>query len=102
MGKNTGDDFKEGKITLPLILAYGSSNKEEKKFLQNVISKPNEDEKNLKKMKELLMKYKCIEDTLIRANHFADVAVGSLSIFNNNNYKSALIKLIETSIKRLA
>ena len=35
MGKNIGDDFKEGKITLPLILAYGRSNKEEKKFLKN-------------------------------------------------------------------
>ena len=102
MGKNSGDDFKEGKITLPLILAYGRSNKEEKKFLQNIISKPNEDETNFNKTKELLQKYKCIEDTLIRANHFADVAVDSLSIFDDNDYKSALIKLIETSIKRLA
>tara|TARA_B100001250_G_scaffold316531_1_gene278947 strand:- start:1004 stop:2032 length:1029 start_codon:yes stop_codon:yes gene_type:complete len=102
MGKNSGDDFKEGKITLPLILAYGRSNKEEKKFLQNIISKPNEDETNFNKIKELLQKYKCIEDTLIRANHFADVAVDSLSIFDDNEYKSALIKLIETSIKRLA
>ena len=102
MGKNTGDDFKEGKITLPLILAFGRSNKKEKQFLQNVISKPKDDAKNFSKTKELLIKYKCIEDTLIRANHFADVAVDSLGIFNDNEYKSALIKLIETSIKRLA
>ncbi len=102
MGKNVGDDFKEGKITLPIILAYGRSNKEEKQFLQNVISKPSEDETNFNTTKKLLIKYKCIEDTLIRANHFADVAVDSLSIFNNNEYKSTLIKLIETSIKRLA
>ena len=102
MGKNIGDDFKEGKITLPLILAYGRSNKVEKQFLQNVISKPSEDKKNFDLTKELLIKYKCIEDTLIRANHFADVAVDSLSIFNNNKYKSALIELINTSVKRLA
>jgi octaprenyl-diphosphate synthase len=102
MGKNTGDDFKEGKITLPVILAYGRSNKEEKKFLQNAISKPNKSETNFNTTKELLSKYKCIEDTLIRANHFAGVAVDSLSIFNDNEYKSALTKLIETSIKRLA
>ena len=43
MGKNTGDDFKEGKITLPLILAFGRSNKKEKQFLQNVISKPKDE-----------------------------------------------------------
>ena len=102
MGKNTGDDFKEGKITLPLILAFGRSNKKEKQFLQNVISKPKDDATNFSKTKELLIKYKCIEDTLIRANHFADVAIDSLGIFNDNEYKSALIKLIETSIKRLA
>ena len=102
MGKNIGDDFKEGKITLPIILAYGRSSKDEKNFLQNVISKPNKDEENFNLTKELLMKYKCIEDTLIRANHFADVAVDSLSIFKDNEYKSALIKLIKTSVKRLA
>ena len=102
MGKNIGDDFKEGKITLPIILAYGRSNNEEKKFLQNVISNPKEDHKNFKLTKELLIKYKCIEDTLIRANHFADIAIDSLTIFNDNEYKEALIKLIDTSIKRLA
>ena len=102
MGKNIGDDFKEGKITLPIILAYGRSNNEEKKFLQNVISNPKEDQNNFKLTKELLIKYKCIEDTLIRANHFADIAIDSLTIFNDNEYKEALIRLIETSIKRLA
>ncbi|MDB2349215.1 polyprenyl synthetase family protein [Alphaproteobacteria bacterium] len=102
MGKNVGDDFKEGKITLPIILAYGRSNNEEKKFLQNVISNPKEDQNNFKLTKELLIKYKCIEDTLIRANHFADVAIDSLTIFNDNEYKEALIKLIDSSVKRLA
>ena len=102
MGKNIGDDFKEGKITLPIILAYGRSNNEEKKFLQNVISNPKEDQNNFKLTKELLIKYKCIEDTLIRANHFADIAIDSLTIFNDNEYKEALIKLIDTSVKRLA
>ena len=102
MGKNIGDDFKEGKITLPIILAYGRSDNEEKKFLQNVISNPKEDQNNFKLTKELLIKYKCIEDTLIRANHFADIAIDSLTIFNDNKYKEALIKLIETSVKRLA
>ena len=101
MGKNIGDDFKEGKITLPIILAYGRSNEEEKQIWQKIITRPVEGNNNFKLAKELLIKYKCIEDTLVRANHFADVAIDSLSIFNNNKYKSALIKLIETSIKRL-
>ena len=46
--------------------------------------------------------YKRQEDTLIKANHFADIAIESLTIFNDNEYKEALIKLIDTSVKRLA
>jgi len=39
---------------------------------------------------------------VIRANHFADVAIDSLSIFSDNEFKNALIKLIKTSVKRPA
>ena len=101
MGKNIGDDFKEGKITLPIILAYGRSNKNEKDFLQKVFKKVDGNENNFFLVQELLIKYNCIEDTLIRANHFAEVAIDSLSIFPDNEYKKALIKLIKTSINRL-
>ena len=101
MGKNIGDDFKEGKITLPIILAYGRSNKNEKGFLQKVFKEVDRTENNFFLVQELLIKYNCIEDTLIRANHFAEVAIDSLSIFPDNEYKKALIKLIKTSINRL-
>ena len=101
MGKNIGDDFKEGKITLPIILAYGRSNKNEKDFLQKVFKEVDGNENNFFLVQELLIKYNCIEDTLIRANHFAEVAINSLSIFPDNEYKKALIKLIKTSINRL-
>ena len=101
MGKNIGDDFKEGKITLPIILAYGRSNKKEKDFLQKVFKEVDGNENNFFLVQELLIKYNCIEDTLIRANHFAEVAIDSLSIFPDNEYKKALIKLIKTSINRL-
>ena len=101
MGKNIGDDFKEGKITLPIILAYGRSDKNEKDFLQKVFKEVDGNENNFILVQELLIKYNCIEDTLIRANHFAEVAIDSLSIFHDNEYKKALIKLIKTSINRL-
>ena len=101
MGKNIGDDFKEGKITLPIILAYGRSNKNEKDFLQKVFTEVDGNENNFFLVQDLLIKYNCIEDTLIRANHFAEVSIDSLSIFPNNEYKKALIKLIKTSINRL-
>ena len=101
MGKNVGDDFKEGKITLPIILAYGRSNKEEKEFWKKIIQKPSSDKKNFDSAKELITKYNCLEDTLTRAMHFAEVAIDSLSIFPDNQYKKLIIKLIETSTKRI-
>ena len=61
----------------------------------------DENKNNFILVQELLIKYNCIEDTIIRANHFAEVAIDSLSIFQDNEYKKALIKLIKTSINRL-
>ncbi len=102
MGKNIGDDFKEGKITLPVILAYGRSNEEEKKFWKKTISKINQNSNDFTKAIKIINKYNCIEDTITRAKHFADVAVDSLSIFENNLYKESLIKLLKSSISRLS
>ena len=75
--------------------------KNEKKFLQKVFKEVDGNENNFFLVQELLIKYNCIEDTLIRANHFAEVAIDSLSIFPDNEYKKALIKLIKTSVNRL-
>ena len=101
MGKNVGDDFKEGKITLPIILAYGRSNSKEKEFWKRSFQKPITDAENFYTAKELIIKYNCLEDTITRANHFAEVAIDALSIFSDNPYKNSLIKLIQTSIKRI-
>jgi len=101
MGKNLGDDFKEGKITLPVILAYGRSNNEEKKFWEKTISKLNQNPDDLLKAINIINKYNCSQDTIKRAKHFANVAIDSLSIFENNLYKESLIKLIKYSIGRL-
>ena len=100
MGKNLGDDFKEGKITLPILLAYGRSNDEEKNFWKRVISNLKQETGDFNKAIKIINKYNCIQDTITRAKHFADVAIDSLSIFENNLFKDALIKLIKVSISR--
>jgi len=100
MGKNLGDDFKEGKITLPILLAYGRSNDEEKNFWKRVISNLKQETGDFNKAIKIINKYHCIEDTITRAKHFADVAIDSLSIFENNLFKNTLIKLIKVSISR--
>ena len=94
LGKNTGDDFKEGKITLPIILAYGRSNDIEKKFWKRTISDLNQNDDDFEMALEIINKYQCIEDTLTRANHFSNVAVDSVDIFKNNIYKEKLVSLV--------
>ena len=101
MGKNTGDDFKEGKITLPIILAYLRSDKKEKEFWNKTIIDLNQNEGDLIKAISIMKKYNCINDTVERARHFANVAMDSLGIFNDSEYKKSLNNLIQSSINRL-
>ncbi len=102
LGKNIGDDFKEGKITLPIILAYGRSNQKEKNFWQRVISELKQKDDDFEEAITIINKYNCIEDTILRAKHFSNVAIDSLDAFKNNEYKDCLINLTEKSIKRIA
>ena len=101
LGKNIGDDFKEGKITLPIILAYGRSNNKEKVFWKRTISNLKQEQGDFDQALEIINKYQCIEDTITRANHFSNVAVDSIDIFKNNQFKEKLVSLVSTSISRI-
>ena len=100
LGKNIGDDFKEGKITLPIILAYLRANNKEKKFWNRTIRDLNQENGDLEKAKEIIKKYNCIEDTLLRAKHFSSIAKDSLGTFNDNKYRKILLQIIDSSIFR--
>ena len=101
LGKNIGDDFKEGKITLPIILAFGRSNEKEKQFWKRTISNLDQKNGDFDNALEIINKYQCIEDTITRAKHFSNVAVDSIDIFKENKYKDKLISLVSTSISRI-
>ena len=101
LGKNIGDDFKEGKITLPIILAYLRSNKTEKEFWKKTIVHLKQEKDDFHHAINLIKKYDCIADTIDRARHFANVAIDSLGSFKDNNYKIGLINLIQSSLNRL-
>ena len=101
LGKNIGDDFKEGKVTLPLILAYLRSNSQEKNFWKRTIQNMIQDKNDFNKALELIKKYNCIEDTIERAVHFANIAKDSLGIFKETIYKQTLVNLINSSISRI-
>ena len=101
LGKNIGDDFKEGKVTLPIILAYIRSNNKEKDFWNNCIVNLKQKKSDLNTAILIMKKYNCIQDTIERAKHFANVAIDSLGIFKENDHKKCLMNLITESIKRI-
>jgi len=100
LGKNIGDDFKEGKITLPIILAYLRSNASEKKFWKRTIQTLDQKEDDFQKAVYIIKKYDCIQDTIKRANHFANIAKDSLGIFSDTKFKEILINVTNSSLTR--
>ena len=99
-GKKIGNDFYEGKITLPIIVIYQKANDAEKIKIKEFFTKKNRDEKNLKVILELIKKYNIISQCYKKAEHFIDLASNSLSIFDNSDEKRILEKLTSFSLER--
>ena len=99
-GKKIGNDFYEGKITLPIILLYQKANDAEKIKIKEFFTKKNRDEKNFKVILELIKKYNIISQCYKKAEHFIDLASNSLSIFDNSDEKKILEKLTSFSLER--
>ncbi len=91
LGKNIGDDFREGKVTLPIIFAYDAATDEEKQFWSRCIENMDQKEGDLEKATQLIHKYKCLEKSLDIAKELAQKAADSLSIFEDSSLKDALI-----------
>ncbi|MGO7515453.1 polyprenyl synthetase family protein, partial [Rhizobium ruizarguesonis] len=66
LGKNVGDDFREGKITLPVILAYRRGTEDERAFWRDAIEAGNSTDANLEKALGLITKYGTLSDTIGR------------------------------------
>ena len=99
-GKNIGDDFKEGKVTIPIILAYTRSTKKEKGFWLKVINDKNQSSEDLSEALNIIKKYDTIRDCFEKARHFSLMAKDSLGPFENGFEKQQLINLADFSVKR--
>ena len=99
-GKKIGNDFFEGKITLPTILLYQNANDVEKIKIKEFFTKKNRDEKNFKAILELIKKYNIISQCYKKAEHFIYLASNSLSIFDNSDEKRILEQLTYFSLER--
>jgi octaprenyl-diphosphate synthase len=100
LGKNVGDDFREGKITLPVILANERGSDEDKAFWKRVMEDRKFDESDLAYAMKLLDETKALEETLHQARQAGADAIAALDAFPDSAHKSALIDAVEFCISR--
>ena len=99
-GKKIGNDFYEGKITLPIILLFQQINNIEKQNLKDIFKKNTRSENDLKFTLELISKYKIINQCYKKAEHFINLASNSLSMFEDTKEKKILENLTSFSLER--
>ncbi len=100
MGKDRGDDFREGKMTLPVILAYSRGDEEEREFWRGAILGHRSTDADLDHAVSLIAKHDCLGDTRERARHFAQRAADALAIFPDGQARRAMIEAAHFAVAR--
>jgi len=100
LGKTVGDDFREGKISLPVILAFHRGNNDDRKFWRRTLEDQEQTEGDLEHAIHLMEKHVALEDSVERARHYGAMARDALGIFPKSPHKKAFIELIDFCIER--
>jgi octaprenyl-diphosphate synthase len=100
MGKGVGDDFRDGKMTLPLILAYGRGSEEDRAFWRAAVSGERIGDDDLAHAIRLMRSTEALSDTIECARQYGRRAIDSLSNFRTGKAKSALTEAVEFAIAR--
>ena len=100
MGKGKGDDFREGKMTLPVILAYARGDEEERKFWRDAIAGFCTSDEDLAHAVTLINRHDCVSATRDRARHFAQRAIDAIAGFPAGKARSAMAEAAEFAVAR--
>ena len=100
MGKGVGDDFRDGKMTLPLILAYARGSSDERAFWKAAVSGMRVSDEDLAQAIALMRTNDALSDTIDRARHFGRRAIDALGLFPAGKAKAALTEAVEFAIAR--
>ncbi|WP_349363905.1 MAG: polyprenyl synthetase family protein [Roseitalea porphyridii] len=101
LGKNVGDDFREGKITLPVLLAYRRGSDEERMFWRESLEDGDNDDERLERARGLMSRHGALADTIGRARHFGAIARDALAPMPAGPQKTALLEVVDFCISRL-
>jgi len=100
LGKNVGDDFREGKITLPIVLSYRRGDGEERAFWQRTLQQGHIEDGDLARAIAMMNRHKALDDTIERARHYGAMAKDALAIFPTSPMKDALVEVVDFCIAR--
>ena len=100
LGKSTGDDFREGKITLPLILSFRRGTSEERQFWNRTIVEGRIEDGDLENAIAFMKRHKALEATMERARSYGAIARDALAIFPASREKDALEQVIAFCVAR--
>lgn len=101
-GKNVGDDFRERKLTLPVIKAVAKADAEERAFWERTIEKGKQGDGDLEHALELLNKHEALEATRVDALNWAGKAKTALAPLPDHEIKSLLIDLADYVVARVS
>ena len=102
LGKNAGDDFREGKATLPLLLAIARSGPREADFWERAINRHDQTDADFRRARELIIGTGALEATLDLAADYAEAAKEALTGFPKTDWRDALEALADFAVSRRA
>jgi octaprenyl-diphosphate synthase len=100
LGKNVGDDFREGKITLPVVLSFRRGTTAERTFWRRALEEGEATERDLHQALAIMRRHRALDDTVERARHYGAIAEDALALFPDGAMKRALLEAVEFSIAR--
>ena len=100
LGKNVGDDFREGKITLPVVLSFRRGSEAERDFWRRTLERSEIEEGDLETALSTMRRHRALEDTIERARHYGAMARDALELFPASPWKKALLEAVDFCISR--
>ena len=100
LGKTVGDDFSEGKITLPVILAFRRGTEAERTFWRRTLEDLDQGPGDLARAQQLIRQHGALDDTIARARHYAAIARDALGLFPDGEPKRALTQVVDFCVER--